>query len=61
MRKKATYIKPQCFIIEIMPTQLLAESLKVDKDDEHDDWGEAKPRFEEFEPCDSSALIENLW
>ncbi len=42
MRK--TYITPSIYTTEVGTFQVLAASLPIDNDEEHDGWADAKPR-----------------
>lgn len=57
---KSAYIKPETCTLSAAPLLPIAESLTIDKDEEHDDWGDAKSRTEEIEDNDTPTF-GNLW
>ena len=57
---RAKYIKPSVNISEISTINLLAGSLQIDNDSEHDGWADAKPRSTEDSDTNPSEY-GNLW
>ena len=57
---RAKYIKPCINVSETAAISLLASSLQIDNDSEHDGWADAKPR--NYEDSDTPpSEYGNLW
>lgn len=59
---RTIYVKPGMESVDVdLTTALLGVSLPVDNDGEHDGWGEAKPRQEDYEETEEGPTYGSIW